>query len=426
MYKFYRLLTNICGSFIPLFLFHRKNIGKENERSISEKRTLSFSQERSPDLDILLWIHGASVGEAQSSLILIESLLDTYPKLNIMITTGTLTSAALMEKRLPERAFHQFCPLDHPEYVERFLNHWHPDAALWMESELWPNMLHELKKRNIPTTLINAHMSPKSFKMWSYFPSFSKETLSTFNKILCQNQADKVLFDSLGAEHSVVTDNIKYSATPLSFSHKYLSDILDITANRHIWLYASTHQDEEELACRVHERLKKRIPDLLTIIVPRHPERRNDIALACLSFPLKISFRGENKNLPSEDDDIYIADTLGELGLFYTLSPIACIGRSLSNDGGGGHNPIEAAQLGCAIIHGPNIQNLQDIYAQMKSKNACLEVKDEHALEETLHNLLTDDDICATLQRAALSFAKDKADVIKRIMKEISLQLDQK
>ena len=406
MYKFYRLLTKFCGPFIPLFLAYRKNIGKENERSVAEKTAHSFSEERSPDIERLLWIHGASVGEAQSSLILVESLLDTFPELTIMVTTGTLTSAALMEKRLPERAFHQFYPLDHPEYVEKFLNYWKPDAALWMESELWPNMLHALKERDIPATLINAHMSPKSFKLWSHLPSLSKETLSTFNKVLCQHQEDKSFFDSLGASCSVVTDNIKYSASPLTFKQQDITDFRESISARKIWLYASTHDGEEELACRVHERLKQRLPELLTIIVPRHPERRDEIALACSSFALKLSFRGKNKNLPSVDDDIYIADTLGELGLFYAVSPIAFIGRSLSNDGGGGHNPIEAAQLGCAILHGPNVQNLKDIYAQMKSKNACMEVMDEHALEDTLNSLLADNDASATLATLCACFCQ--------------------
>jgi len=424
MYKFYRLLTNICGPFIPLFLSSRKKNGKENDQSIAEKCTTSFSKERSREIKKLLWIHGASIGEAQSSLILVKYLLGTYPELNIMVTTGTLTSAELIKKRLPKRAFHQFCPLDHPKYVEKFLNYWRPDLALWMESELWPNMLHEIKKRHIPAMLINAHMSPKSFKLWSHFPSLSKEILSTFDKILCQNNIDKYHFDCLGALNSIVTDNIKYSAAPLTHNEEDLKNIRNTTIERNICLYASTHDGEEEIACQIHQNLKQSISNLLTIIIPRHPDRRNDIAQACSYFPLKLSFRGKNKNLPNNDDDIYIADTLGELGLFYELSPIAYIGRSLSNDGGGGHNPIEAAQLGCAILHGPNVQNLQDIYTQIHKQNAAQEVKDKKSLEDALHNLLTDKNSCAALQRSALSFAKNKAHVVKGIAKEISLQLD--
>jgi 3-deoxy-D-manno-octulosonic-acid transferase len=424
MYRFYRLLTIICSPFIPFFLSYRYNKCKEDKRSIAEKTVTSFSKERPAGTKNLIWLHGASVGEAQSSLILIKHLLDTFADLHILVTTGTLTSAKLMEKRLPERSFHQFCPLDQPEHVKKFMNYWHPDWALWMESELWPNMLLELKQRNIPAILVNGHMSPKSFTCWSHFPSFSKTILNTFDSILCQTENDKKLFDLLGAKRSVVTDNIKYSAEPLTYSKDDLSAIQNTTTGRNICLYASTHEGEEDLACKVHERIKQRIPDIITIIVPRHPERRDNIAQSCSSYNLKFTFRGENKKLPDNNDDIYIADTLGELGLFYALSPIAYIGRSLSNDGGGGHNPIEATQLGCAVIHGPNVQNLKDIYDQIHKNEAALLVNNQRELEDTLYNLINDKYRCAALQRAASSFAKEKSRVINSVMNEIIPQLD--
>ncbi len=419
MYRLYRLFTIICAPFLSLFLSYRRQKEKENNRSIAEKTANSFPKERPKDTQKLLWIHGASVGEAQSSLILINRLLDTFPNISIILTTGTLTSANLMDKRLPERAFHQFCPLDNPKYIKKFTNHWKPDTALWMESELWPNMLQELKKQNIPAILVNAHISTKTFKHWKYFPSFSKKILGTFDKILCQSNDDKKLFDSLGAKKTIVTGNIKYSATPLACNQEDLTSIRDATTKRNICLYASTHEGEEELACKTHKSLKKRIPNILTIIVPRHPERRENITQSCSSHPLKISFRGKNKNLPNPEDDIYIADTLGELGLFYTLSPIAYIGRSLSNDGGGGHNPIEAAQLNCAVIHGSNVQNLKDIYNQMHKSNAALTVHNETELEDILYDLLHNADYCKTMQHAASAFAKEKSNVINDVMKEI-------
>lgn len=424
MYILYRLLTLLCGPLIFPLLRLRQKHEKETERSIDEKRALAFTKTRSVDIKTLLWIHGASVGEAQSSLTLIEYLLDTYPDLHIMVTTGTLTSATLMEERLPERAFHQFCPLDHPAFIERFLNHWHPDAALWIESELWPNTLHAIKDHAIPAILLNAHMSPSSYKTWRILRPLAKTTLSVFNKVLCQTKTDKDHFNALGAKHCIVTDNIKYSATPLHVSTNDLITLQKAIAERPIWLYASTHDPEEEIACRTHEKLKKDIPNLLTLIVPRHPQRRNEIAINCAAYPLRLSFRGENKSLPHKEDDIYIADTLGELGLFYTISPIACIGRSLSKDGGGGHNPIEAAQLGCAVLHGTHVQNLRDIYTEMHKKHACLSIKNETDLERTLSTLLRNKNSCAILQQAALSFAKEKTDVLKHIMKEITPLLD--
>ncbi len=391
---------------------------------MAEKCTRDFSLPRPAGNINLLWIHGASVGEAQSSLILIDHLLEAYPSLHIIVTTGTLTSAELMKDRLPDRAFHQFCPLDHPEFISKFLNHWRPDCAIWMESELWPNILNELKQRSIPAILVNAHMSSKSFKLWKRFTSFSRHILDTFEIILCQSDMDKQRFDLLGAKQSVVTDNIKYSAAPLTYSEDDLMLLRDILGERHICLYASTHEGEEVKTFNIHERLKQSLPNLLGIIVPRHPERRNEISRLSSKYALKTSFRGESKTPPKNDDDIYIVDTLGELGLFYALSPVAYIGRSLSNDGGGGHNPIEAAQLGCAVIHGSKIQNLQDIYDQMHSKKAALVAKDEAELEQIISALLTDQDKCASLQRSASAFAKEKSGVIKTIIKEISPYLD--
>ncbi len=419
MYHLYKIITHIFGPVLLLLLLHRKNRGKETERSIREKRARSFTRKRTKQMETLLWIHAASVGESVSTLILIDTLIKSSPALHIMVTTGTLTSAALMEKRLPDRAFHHFCPLDHPTYIKKFLDHWKPDAAIWIESELWPNTLHALSQRNIPTALINARMSPKSFKTWNRIPSLAKHVITSFDKILCQTPQDKTMFEALGAQNCIITGNLKYSAAPLDHNAKDLKVLRNALDNRPIWLYASTHEGEEEIACRIHSRLKNHYPDLLTIIVPRHPERGDKIQSTCQSVSLNISRRQESKNLPGNDTDIYIADTLGELGLFYALCPIVCIGRTLSHDGGGGHNPIEAAQLGCAIIHGKNVQNLQDIFDQMHEEKACIKVQDEHELENTLMQLLSNGEKREEQQRNALLFAQEKADVITIVMREL-------
>ena len=416
MYAIYKLLTYPCAYPLSLLLKWRCRIGKESPSRHKEKKGLI---DKARPQGKILWIHGASVGEAQSALILIEHILKQTPHINILVTTGTLTSAKLMGKNLPQEAFHQFYPLDHPKWVLRFLDHWQPNAVLWMESELWPNMLHQIRERDIPTALINARMSPKSFRSWKFFSSFAQNMLRTFDKILCQTDADKQSFDSLGAQCTITTDNLKYSSQPLSFNENDLIELKQACVGRRLWLYASTHDGEEQIAHDIHKKLKTYFPDILSIIVPRHPERRDEIQKNCVSYGLKTTFRGQEKNLPDRDDDIYVADTLGELGLFYKLSPIACIGRSLSNDGGGGHNPIEAAQMDCAIVHGQHVQNLQQIYDEMNDQGAAQSVKTPDELFNMLKALFENADKLLELQERALAFSKQKTGVIDRVMKEI-------
>ena len=417
------MLTLYSGAVLSFILNKRCNAGKENPARILEKKGIS---DRTRPSGALLWIHAASVGESQSALILISHLTAFDPDINILVTTGTLTSAQLMENRLPNNAYHQFFPLDHPKWVEKFINHWQPNAVIWMESELWPNMLNEIRKNNIPAILVNAHMSDKSFSSWKKMKPLAKSTLSSFSKILCQTYTDKTYFDQLGAKETIVTDNLKYSADPLDFNQDDFNSLSLSIKDRPIWLYASTHKGEELLACDMHKTLKDQFPDLLTIVVPRHPERREEITELCSRYDVKIAFRGTNKALPNEDNDIYIVDTLGELGLFYSLTSITCIGRSFSDDGGGGHNPVEAAQLNCAILHGPNVQNLQDIFDDMDADKAALCVRDPKHLCDTLSILLSSDNETAILQSAALEYSNKKTHIIEHIMNEVISTLKSK
>jgi 3-deoxy-D-manno-octulosonic-acid transferase len=333
-----------------------------------------------------------------------------------MVTTGTLSSATLMAQKLPARAFHQFYPLDCPAWVSRFLDHWKPDMALWMESELWPNMLSEIGRRNIPAALVNARMSDKSFKNWTTLRALVSPLLSSFSAILTQTDRDKARFESLGAKNVTTTDNIKFSATPLPCDEDHLSVLKTAVVDRPIWLFASTHKGEEEMACRIHDVLKSNLPDVLTIIGPRHPERRAEILENCKSYGLNMRLRGTEKTPPHADTDIYIADTLGELGLFYTLSPVACIGRSFSDDGGGGHNPIEAAQLDCAVLYGPNVQYQKEIYEEMDAAGAAKMMVDEHRMADTIHSFLTDADKLAAQQSVGRVYADRKSAVIERVI----------
>lgn len=404
MLKLYAGIMTAGRPVLHRALLRRSHAGKEDMARLNER--MGVYEKQRPD-GALVWLHAASVGEAQSALILIQMLKERTPCQNVLVTTGTVTSARLMEKRLPQGAFHQFCPVDRPQWVRGFLDHWKPDAAIWMESELWPSMLTEIRRRNIPAALINARLSPKSSRRWRFARKDIGYLLNTFALIMTQTAEDAVSFRNLGARHVVISGNLKYSAAPLPADEKSLSAVRSAIGNRPLWLYASTHEGEEEIACRIHRGLKKKIPNLLTVIAPRHPDRRERLVTLPANYGLTGRLRG-TAGLPQYSDDIYIADTMGELGLFYRLAPMACIGRSLSNDGGGGHNPIEAAQLGCAVLHGPHVQNLAAIYAEMDAAGASRLVKDEEDLQIQLERMLTDVHDLETQQRKGALFVRDK------------------
>lgn len=397
-------------------LRHRLAAGKEDPARIGERRGQAGLPRPGGKL---IWIHGASVGEAQSTLVMIDQLRRHFPDRPILLTTGTLTSARYLASRLPAGVTHQFYPLDNPEWIVRFLNHWQPDFVLWMESELWPNMLLKLKERQTPVILVNARISPRSKARWMSIQRAATEILGAFTAILTQTQTDAESYRLLGATNVTATGNLKFSASALPVDTLNETAFLQSAGQRPRWTYASTHKGEEELACRLHKRLSADIPGLLTIIVPRHPERRDDIVNACASSGLKIQLRGERKDPPRPDTDIYMADTLGELGLFYRASPVACIGRSFSDDGGGGHNPIEAAQLGCVVLHGPHIQNQTEIYRIMDDAGASLAVQDEEDFYSKLHHFLTSPDATQKQGQHGKDFISTQNAVLDRVMNNI-------
>lgn len=420
MHVLYEILTSWSKPLLCSLLQKRLQAGKETLRSIDEKKAI-ITKARDENKS-LIWLHAASVGEAQSALILIQTLINNYDEVNILITSGTITSAQLLEKNLPPNAIHQFYPLDHPDWVSSFLDHWRPDMSIWMESELWPNMLRQIDRRNIPAVLVNAHLSDKSYRFWKMLKRSARQILSLFDCILCQTEKDAVQFRSLVSTTDIVyTDNLKYSAAPLAHDSNSLSQMQGAFSGRPVWLYASTHKGEEEIACELHSRLKHDVPDLLTIIIPRHPQRSKEIEETLKKYTtLTVTFRGEEHALPKAETDIYVADTLGELGLFYRLAPIACIGRSFSDDGGGGHNPIEAMQLGCAVIHGPNVHNLQDIYDELDRHHAGINAETVEELQNSLMHYLTNEQDLAALQKKGLSLAQQKNNVIHAVMREIT------
>lgn len=417
MLQFYTSITACAKPLFNRLLTKRTAKGKEDAQRLDERRGIATLERPQ---GTLLWLHAASVGEAQSALILIKHLLSENTDIRILVTTGTRSSAKRMEEALPDRAFHQFIPLDHPEWVEGFLDHWKPDAAFWMESELWPNMLSAIKARSIPAVLVNARLSPRSLGRWKLVKNSIAELLSTFNVILAQSERDAENFHSLGANQAKATGNLKYSATPLPCDEADFKAIKGVVGQRPVIVYASTHAGEEEIAADIHAILENAFPDLLSIIIPRHPERGYDIEAELNKTHKGVIARGATKNLPSPDTRIYIANTLGEMGLFYRLSEIVYVGRSLSNDGGGGHNPLEPALLHCAVVHGANIQNLQDIYDDMQAHSACISVENAEELAQKIQWLLSNEDQKQAYISKAYEFAQAKSDVIDTVMEHVT------
>ncbi len=417
MFLLYKALFYLATPFLILMLNARIKKGKEDSERIKERYGVASIP---CPKGSLIWFHAASVGEAQSTLILIDKILQQSPSTHILVTTGTVTSANLMQARLPSQAFHQYAPLDHPLWVNRFLEHWQPDLALRMESELWPTTLLTLKAQRIPTVLINARLSDNSFKKWNMLKGSAKKLLSSFSLILTQSENDAILFKKLGADNVKPTGNIKYSAEPLPCDKNELNSLSNQIKGRPSWVYASTHDGEEEIACEIHKTLSVKHPSLLTIIVPRHPERRDEIAGKLNKFDLNVDLRGEQKTPPNDNTNIYIADTLGELGLFYRLSPIAVIGKSFSHDGGG-HNPIEAAQLDCAVLTGPKTHLLKDIFHEMNNAGAVSELPSPKELTAKLDELFSTPALLEEMCGKAKEFVENQTSVIDNILSEIAL-----
>lgn len=404
----YRGLTAVAEPMVRFYLGRRARRGKEDPLRTAERRGIaSAPRPEGP----LIWLHAASVGEAQSALALIDRLLAMRDDVNLLVTSGTVTSASMLRQRLSERAIHQYVPADVPRWVRRFLIHWRPDMALFVESELWPNLVLETAARSCPLILVNGRLSARSFKRWRRGSGLSRPLLQSFALCLGQTGRDSEHFAALGAPRCEYLGNLKYSAEPLPADEASLAAIRSKIGDRPFWLAASTHPGEEELAAAVHMALKDVYPGLLTIIVPRHPNRGDEIA-AMLDGRFVVHRRSKEE-LPNADCEVYLADTLGELGLFYRLAEIAFIGGSTGSLGG--HNPLEAAQLDCAIIHGPDMANFRIVAADLAAAESALSFENEAGLILAVARLLEDHDKREHLAKAARKVSAENADALERI-----------
>jgi 3-deoxy-D-manno-octulosonic-acid transferase len=417
MLALYRVAGSLGAPVIRAYLGLRRARGKEDAARFGER--LGHAGRPRPD-GPLVWVHAASVGESLSLLPLLERLVADWPGLNVLVTTGTVTSARLIAGRLPARCFHQYVPVDRLAYVRRFLDHWRPDLALWAESEFWPNMICESTDRGISMILINGRVSPRSFAGWRRFPGLIRELLGRFRLCLAQADADADRLRALGAPVVRSVGNLKYAVPPLPVDDGALAELRRAIGTRPLWLAASTHAGEEEMAADVHRNLKAAHRGLLTVIVPRHADRGAEIAAALRGRGLAVSRRAAGDAIGPETD-VYLADTMGELGLFYRLAGVAFMGKSLVPLGG--QNPLEAARLDCAIVHGPHMMNFEDVSERLKAAGAALRVANARDLETAVSRLLADRAERDRLATAAQSLVAAEAHVLDAISAEITPHL---
>jgi 3-deoxy-D-manno-octulosonic-acid transferase len=380
--RLYRKLSAAVVPFAPALINRRLKKGKEDPARVDERRGISEDiRPHGP----LVWIHGASVGEVMAAAALIERLRAL--NMRILLTSGTVTSAAIVAKRFPADIIHQYVPYDSPLYVARFLDHWRPSLALFIESDLWPNLILSSAARRLPMVLINGRMSHRSFPRWRRMAGTISALLGRFDICLAQSEVDAERFAALGSRNVVTTGNLKLDVPAPPADPAKLDRLLTMTRGRPIIVAASTHPGEESILLEAHRTLARFFPSLLTVIVPRHPHRGEAIARTIPAARLHVALRSREE-LPTATTDIYVADTMGELGLFYRLAPIVFMGGSLIEHGG--QNPIEAVKLGASIVHGPHIFNFSDIYDALDSAGGARSADTVETLVKQLGQLLAD------------------------------------
>ncbi len=410
----YRYATFALAPAVPLALRSRLKRGKEDATRLGER--LGHASRPRPD-GTLIWIHGASVGETLSVLPLIAMLLD-IPGRHVLVTSGTVTSSKLMAERLPPGAIHQFSPLDTPGAIARFLAHWKPDAGLFVDSEIWPNMLSQARRAGTPLAIVNGRMSERSFRGWRYARKTAAAIMGLFDVCLAADDETARRLRELGARDVRVTGNLKADAPPLPADAAKLDALRGAIAGRPVLLAASTHPGEEESILPAHDLLRSAQPDLLTIIVPRHAERGEAIAALCGT---RKSARRAQDALPAPQDAIYVADTMGELGLFYRLAPIAFVGGSLVPHGG--QNPLEPARLNCAVIAGPHTSNFAAAYDAIYAAQGDGLVRTSGEIASLAGRLLADPEASRAMGDAAARAAQALSGAMARTREAVEALL---
>ena len=374
----YRAATTALEPFAPLLLDRRAKAGKEDRARLHER--LARPTTARPGRR-LVWLHGASVGESLSILPLVERLRTERPDVAVLVTSGTVTSAELLARRLPAGAIHQFLPVDTPGGAKRFLDHWRPDLAVFVESELWPNLLLTAKARGVKLALVSAKLSDKSYARWQGRPFAAHELFGGFDLILAQDGRAAERLTSLGGTVAGEAD-LKFGSDPLPVDTAALASLRVRLSDRPVLLAASTHPGEDEIVLEAWRALRDR-PHL--VIAPRHPDRGPGVADMALATGATVCLRSRE---PDDSAEVIVADTLGELGLWYRLADLAVVAGSLVA-GIGGHNPLEPARLDCPIVSGPHVENWLTAYADLRDADGVA-FADASVLGARLASLLAD------------------------------------
>ena len=409
----YRLCINLLFLLSPFIIIIRLLKKKEDLKRFKEKFCIFSKKKRTGKL---IWFHGASVGEIQSIVPLLEKFEKEKDINNILITTNTLSSSKIIKKLKFKKIIHQFFPIDLNLFTKKFINFWSPEIVFFIDSEIWPNMLVNLEKKNIPIILLNGRITKKTFSKWKILKKFSKEIFSKFTLCLSSNNISKFYLKKLGAINVKLIGNLKYSQ---SENEKVGLDsrLKKFILSKKTWCASRTHENEERICGLAHKELKKKYKNLLTIIIPRHAERAVMIAKELEQLNLKIQLHEPTKKM-HPDTDIYIVNTYGMTKSFYNYSSNVFLGGSLINHGG--QNPLEAARYGCNILHGPNISNFEEIYYFLNKNKISKKIYNQKTMAIELNRLF--------LKRTNSKQIKNEINVLgkkilKNTYKEINLIL---
>ncbi len=414
---FYRFLSILLLPFLILYVLFRVYKGKEDKNHLKERFGISSNLRPQGKL---FWIHAVSVGEMNSSLIFIEELLRKFPDISIVFTTTTLTSASILKSNIIKyhgKVIHQFLPLDSYFIIKKFLKFWDFDKVFIMESEIWPNIISLVKETNTELFLLNARMSDKSSEKWQIARRFGFNIFEKFDIIFAQSESDKDRFSKLTKKEVLFFGNLKSQAQNLVCNDEELQKLKQAIGERTFWVASSTHKGEEEIVVWIHQELKKKFPNILTIIIPRHPNRAEEIKNL---FPLRKFAQRSRNEIIDEGVEFYLADTLGELGTFYTLANFVFIGGSMFEIGG--HNPFEAAKLNCAVISGKYIFNFKEVYQNLVNNNSCFIVDNKQQLLEKVINLLENKTIAEVISSSALKIVSTSKNVAEAVIDKITQQ----
>ncbi len=412
----YRIIINFIFILSPIIIIFRLINKKEDVKRFKEKFCI-FSKNRGAGK--LIWFHGASVGELQSIIPLIEKLEKNKSIRKILITSNTLSSSKIIEKLKLKKIIHQFFPIDTNFHTKKFLDYWKPSSVFFIDSEIWPNMFLNLKKKNIPITLLNGRITLKTFNNWKLFKNFSRKIFSCFELCLSSNLKSKNFLTKLGAKNVKFIGNLKFSQSE-NEKLKINNKLKKFFSTKKIWCASSTHFSEEKLCGLTHKKLKEKYKNLLTILIPRHVNRVNSILNELDELNLKTHLYSSDKKI-DKNTDIFIVDTYGKTKSFYNICKYVFLGGSLINHGG--QNPLEAARYGCNILHGPNVSNFDEIYLFLKQMKISQKVYNEKDLINLINNLFQKKIRPIKMQKKLMIIGKK---ILNRTYKELEIILNKR